>query len=1165
MPLWLSAKPIHQETPMPQQKSTHTTSRPPNTAPNSKIHAISRIYRRLRFSLVIISAIGVLITVTIQVFSASKGDLSVTIPVGFAIGTFALLFLSEFNLRNRSPQQPNLPTNPPTPYTIHHTLTSTAPITTASWSPDGQTLACADKDRTIHLWHAQTGTLQYTLSNQQSLTPIPVGWLQPLTSRPNYQFLTWSIVWSPDSQYLATSNLNGDIRLWHTQTGQLLHTLSSHQDLAWSVAWSPDSHKLASGSLDRTACLWDTQTGQLLHKLSQHTEPVITVAWSPDGQTLASGSLDKTICLWNVEKGSLLHQLSGHISSIRSLFWSLNGRTLISVSNDDLIGQWKIEEIAEAETSWQSSGRRLGGLACSPDGRTLAIGFSDHSVSLVDITTGLSSCFLEGHTNPPSHLAFSSDSQSLASFAFSDPQRSRGTLLIWRKNANNWAKAIEMPDLPVAQFIAFHPDLKAFATLDQSAKNVVIWKSNDTAIDDTQSDDAVYYRNAKVVLVGDSGVGKSGLGMVLMDKPFEPTESTHARHIWTLHEQKIQLANDYPEIREILLWDLAGQPGYRLIHQLHLDEVTLALIVFDARSETDPFAGVFHWERALQQAQCIQGKFTFPLKKFLVAARVDRGGVAVSDKRIADLQQKFNFERYFQTSAKTGREIAELKKAITDAIVWDELPGISSTQLFQKIKSFLIAEKEAGRPLETVDALYRLFLIAKARTQKDDLRAPFETCIARVESAGLIKRLSFGNLVLLQPELLDIYASALINAVRDEPEGFGSIEEERVKRGDFFIPEEERLQDKTQERMLLIAMVEDLLYRELILREGEILVFPAQSTRDDPDLPEPEKKAVTFTFDGPILNIYATLAVRLANSGMFQRDGLWKNAVTYSASIGGTCGLRLETNHDGHGTLSLFFDTAANEQTRYHFEEYVQLHLQRKALPDSLIRRRIFTCMQCSMVVTEQMVQLCKEHNLIELDCPICKTKISLLDREQRIPTLPASLTQIMDHAADRQREREARKSKQDGTKSILAAKRERNQFDVFLCCNDEDKPVVRQYGEQLKDLGILPWFAEWDVQPGISWQSQLEAQIPQVKSAAIFIGKTSIEKWERLIKEALIREFVRRDCPVVPVLLPEATQTPKLPLFLEGLQWVDFRQAEPDPLEHLIWGITGQKPHQPE
>ena len=57
------------------------------------------------------------------------------------------------------------------------------------------------------------------------------------------------------------------------------------------------------------------------------------------------------------------------------------------------------------------------------------------------------------------------------------------------------------------------------------------------------------------------------------------------------------------QTRGILLWDLAGQPGYRLIHQLHLGEVAVALLVFDARSETDPFSGVKHWVRALAQAR----------------------------------------------------------------------------------------------------------------------------------------------------------------------------------------------------------------------------------------------------------------------------------------------------------------------------------------------------------------------------------------------------------------------------------------------------------------------------------------------------------------------------------------------------------------------------------
>jgi WD40 repeat protein len=39
------------------------------------------------------------------------------------------------------------------------------------------------------------------------------------------------------------------------------------------------------------------------------------------------------------------------------------------------------------------------------------------------------------------------------------------------------------------------------------------------------------YANAKVLLLGDSGVGKSGLALVLAGEPFRPTESTHARHM----------------------------------------------------------------------------------------------------------------------------------------------------------------------------------------------------------------------------------------------------------------------------------------------------------------------------------------------------------------------------------------------------------------------------------------------------------------------------------------------------------------------------------------------------------------------------------------------------------------------------------------------------------
>src|SRR5262249_2345140 len=190
----------------------------------------------------------------------------------------------------------------------------------------------------------------------------------------------------------------------------------------------------------------------------------------------------------------------------------------------------------------------------------------------------------------------------------------------------------------------WHPGLPLLATVKQGDK-IAIWQLDlEYLLGVATSGEAVHYTNAKVVLVGDSGVGKSGLGLVLSQQPFTVTESTHGRHLWNFDQQEVSLDKRRKETRETLLWDLAGQPGYRLIHQLHLNEVAVALVVFDAHSETDPFAGVQHWDRALRLAQRVGGSSALPLKKFLVAARIDRGGIGVSSERIQSIGQELGFE-----------------------------------------------------------------------------------------------------------------------------------------------------------------------------------------------------------------------------------------------------------------------------------------------------------------------------------------------------------------------------------------------------------------------------------------------------------------------------------------------------------------------------------------
>ena len=132
--------------------------------------------------------------------------------------------------------------------------------------------------------------------------------------------------------------------------------------------------------------------------------------------------------------------------------------------------------------------------------------------------------------------------------------------------------------------------------------------------------------------------------------------------------------------------------------------------------------------------------------------------------------------------------------------------------------------------------------------------------------------------------------------------------------------------------------------------------------------------------------------------------------------------------------------------------------------------------------------------------------------------------------------------------------------FDVFLCYNRKDRLAVTEIGEKLKEFGYLPWLDEWELRPGFPWQPALESQIKRIKSAAVFVGKEGMGPWQQEELNAFLREFIKRRCPVIPVLLSDAPNKPKLPIFLGNRTWVNFRENDPDPMGCLLWGISGDR-----
>jgi len=965
------------------------------------------------------------------------------------------------------------------------------------------------------------------------------------------------IAWSPDGHTLASPSQDTTIRLWDTTTGELRRVLEGHSQQANSVAWSPDGRTLASASSDKTVRLWDATTGKPRDTLEGHSGGVWSVACSPDGRTLASASSDKTVRLWNAATGELRDTLKGHGEIVTSVAWSPDGRSLASSSCDKTVRLWDATT-GQLRDKLKGHSDRAYSAAWSPDGRTLASAARDKTVRLWDASTARALSVLEGHTNSLQYAAFSADGRLLAS------KSCDGTVRLWR--CDTWETVAVLDEPATTKWppgLAFHPTAPVLATLGEGDKVVRIWDLGLEVLLGPGAAVAVpsgQYTNAKVVLVGDTGVGKSGLGLVLSGQPFEPTLSTHGRHVWTSGRHEVAMPSGGRQTRETLLWDFAGQPGYRLIHRLSLHDVAVAAVVFDARSETDPFAGVDYWARAVDQATS-----GFPTVKLLVAARSDRGAPPVSDERIQEVVDRLGFAAYIETSAKSGEGIEELKRKIQDAIQWDDLPFVVTPDVFARLKEFLVEQKEQGRVLSSRDNLLAEYLAD--HPDDADAEDKFDTCLGLLQASGLIRRLSFADLVLLQPEMLDNYCAWMAFAARDEPDGLGHIPEKRALDADFTMDDPLRVKDRVTEPSMLLATIQEAVGRGIAYRQptgqGDMLVFPSELKRDLPNYPGGRTLAVAFQFDGPVSAIYATLAVSLVHAPGFTEANLFKNAAEFKAVQGYICGFAVEypdKYNDARGRLTVFFDGDTEKTVELLFLRYVKQQLDRLALEGTVVPERIYMCPEDQYLIPRDLVARRKERGKSTVICGDCGRRIRLDDlvdetmqADERVDELGA--------ASDEERERQERAT-------IVKERLKLEQYHTFLCHNSKDKAEVRKLRKKLEHQGIAAWIDEKGVLAGDQFVPAIEEILDEVPSALVIVGPHWLGRWQQQEYYVLLQRYVERrgdegrPLRLIPVLLPTAEKRPRLPAFLRTFNYVDFRKGGLDDREEmrrLIQGILSE------
>jgi hypothetical protein len=131
--------------------------------------------------------------------------------------------------------------------------------------------------------------------------------------------------------------------------------------------------------------------------------------------------------------------------------------------------------------------------------------------------------------------------------------------------------------------------------------------------------------------------------------------------------------------------------------------------------------------------------------------------------------------------------------------------------------------------------------------------------------------------------------------------------------------------------------------------------------------------------------------------------------------------------------------------------------------------------------------------------------------------------------------------------------------FDVFLCYNRADKLAVRAIAKQLEANSIRFFLDENENPPGQVWTEHVERALTSAVAFAIFIGPAGIGRWQGMEIQNISEARIERGCSVIPVFLPDAQPSARMPMQLAGLTWVDFRLKDPDPTAELIRGIRAR------